>query len=381
MYRSAFPILIALGATGMSTNANATPGRVSQGVEATYQVASPKPQEAIDLRFSGTALSTVAKLTFSPDSRYLAIVESTDLAKTDIVIWDLLLGKQQARIHCPSDYAALPDHDLLWSHDGTVISFGAKRQWSPITGEALPDNPAIGRSARLNKDGTKMLTIVGAIGAPSYIHVYDTRTWELERLYADGLFVERAAWTSDDKVLVAASVTKETFGRTLDGHVITQWKDSALRVLDPSKKEPTKAVWFPAIPRNDKKSPFGYGFPIGSNMRSNFPRHQIYLEAGFVIDTKTLDIHRYSSFDKDDAAPGAFGMGFSPDGRLLYLKGASFSHGGHAPIKNSIVDVISGQPLLEFDGATDHQGSLAVSPNGQHLALGSGHSVMVFKLQ
>ncbi len=74
-------------------------------------------------------------------------------------------------------------------------------------------------------------------------------------------------------------------------------------------------------------------------------------------------------------------MGFSPDGRLLYLKGASFKHGGHAPIQNSIVDVASGKPLLQFDGAMDHQGGLAVSPDGKYLALGDAQWIRLFSLQ
>ena len=74
-------------------------------------------------------------------------------------------------------------------------------------------------------------------------------------------------------------------------------------------------------------------------------------------------------------------MGFSPDGLLLYLKGASFRYGGHAPIKNSVVDRATGKLLYQFGGAMDHQGSLAVSPNGKHLALGDIHSVLIFRLQ
>jgi len=74
-------------------------------------------------------------------------------------------------------------------------------------------------------------------------------------------------------------------------------------------------------------------------------------------------------------------MGFSPDGRLLYLKGVSFPYGGHEPIKNSIVDVASGKPLLQFDGGIDHLGNLAVSPDGKYLALGDAHSILIFSLQ
>ena len=365
----------------MAANASATPGNAPSDVKVVDRASTPRLQKTIDLRISGTAISTVAKMTFSPDSRYLAVVESPAWMQTDIVVWDLQLGKEQSRIHCPYNYAAMSDHDLLWSSDGSVISFGAVRQWNPLTGEALPDNPAIGRQGRLNKDGSKLLTIVGTVGNPSYIHVYDTKTWKMRKIYVDGMAVTSAAWTADDRILAGTTVTSETYGKTLDGHVISRWEDTALRLLDPSGNLPTNAVWFPAKPTNDAKFPFNVSFPIGSRMRSDFPINQIFLDSGLVVDVATLNIHPYRSFDQADIAPGAFGMGFSPDGHLLYLKGASFSHGGHAPIKNSIVNVASGKPLLEFDGAMDHQGNLAVSPDGKLLALGDGQFVLVFSLQ
>lgn len=365
----------------MTANASTTPGNATPGIVDADHVSTPKLQKAIDLRVTGTSMSTVKKMTFSPGSRYLGIVESPAFLKTDIVVWDLQLGREQSRIHCQSNYADLPDHDLLWSSDGKVISFGAKRQWDPVSGEALPDNPAIGRGARLNKDGSKLLTIVGAIGEPSYIHAYDTKTWALQKVFVDGLAVVTAAWTVDDRILVGVDVTRETFGKSLDGHVL-QWKDTAIRLLDPSGKEPTKAVWFPAKPTDDPKAPFTYAFPVGSQGKTNFVTNQVFLDAGRVIDGATLNVHRYYSFDEESVAPGAFGMGFNPDGRLLYLKGASFPSSSDRPsIKNSIVDVASGKPVLQFDGGIGHQGGLAVSPDGKRLALGDAHSVLIFSLR
>ncbi len=300
--------------------------------------------------------------------------------KTDIVVWDMKLGREQAHIHCEYNYGVLPDHDLLWSRNGKIISFGARRQWDPMSGEALPDNPAIGRGARLNKDGSKMLAIVGAIGEPSYIYIYDTETWDLQKLYVDGLHVGFAAWTADDKILVSVNVTKEAFGKVLDGHPVEQWNDTALMLLDPSGKESIKAKWFPPKPTGNPAFPFVVGFPFLSNAKTNFPTNQVFLGAGKIIDGATLEIRTYLSFDTESIAPGGFGLGFSPDGRLLYLKGANFQ-GDRAPMLNSIVDTASGEPLVQFDGGMSHQGGLAVSPDGEYLALGDGHSVLVFNLK
>ena len=374
-------IVFFLGLIGMNPQLLAAVDEAQLGVTASSHMPIPKLEQTIDLSDLGLTTSAVKKMTFSPDGRFLAVVDNPTHMKTDIVVWDLKLDKKQAHIHCPYNYGDLTDHDLLWSRDGKIISFGAKRQWDPMTGEAIPDNPAIGRGARLNKDGSKMLTIVGALGEPSYIHIYDTQTWALQKLYVDGLAVQSAAWTSDDKILVAASITKESFGKAIDGHAIATGFDTALRILDPNGKEPTKAVWFPASPTGDPKWPFVSGFPIGAKTASNFPRNEIFLDAGRVVSASTLNVRNYHAVNEGNSAPGAFGMGFSPDGRFIFLKGASFKFGGDTPIKNSIVDIDTGKVIAEFGGAMDHQGGLAVSPDGIHLALGDIHSVLIFTLQ
>ena len=339
----------------------------------------PKLQKTIDLSDVIKRNGAVMKMTFSPDSRYLGIVTSPEPGKTDIVVWDLKLDRQQALIHCPPDHHNISVQDILWLQDGKVITFGAKWEWNPMTGEPLPDNPVIGREARLNKDGSKMLTISGPMVGPSYLNIYDTKDWSLQKLYVDGLAVETAAWTAEDKVLVGVTVTKNSFGKIIDGRKAL-WYDSALRLLDPIGKSPTKTVWFPEEPSGNPKWPFTYSFPIASKTIPNFAKNEIFLDSGKVIDDDTLAIRQFRSFDNTDKAPGAFGMGFSLDGRFLYLKGASFRYGGHAPIKNSIVNTETGKPLIEFEGAMDHESGLEVSPDGTSLALGNARFVLIFKL-
>jgi WD40 repeat protein len=177
----------------------------------------PRLQTTIELSSLGPA-SVVKKMAFSPDGRFLAIVINPTFGKTDIVVWDLQLNRKQSHIHSLSDYGDLYYQDLLWWPDGKVISFGIKQQWDPMSGDALPDNPAVGRAARLNKDGSKMLTIAGSITGPSYIHIYNTVTWELQRIYVDGFRVETAAWTTENKIVVGVRQTKDTVGQTIDNY-------------------------------------------------------------------------------------------------------------------------------------------------------------------
>lgn len=379
-----------------SSSIHAVAGSDDSGMKASAVNQVPIPSLKKKIKFNVWGSSTaINQMVFSPDNRYLAIALDLDVGgKAGIVVWDLELDKIQSHILCP--FNNLRGSELLWGRDSKTISFGTKGQWNPITGEALPDNPVIGGRGRLNIDGTKMLTVVGGafVGAtekPYYIHIYDTQTWALlNEINADNLRVNNAEWTTENKILVAVSPTRETIGKAIDGRTITESNDTALRLFDPSGKDPIKAVWFPAEPTGDPKLPFKSAIQLGTQGVPIFSTNQIIFPTGLIVDGATLNVRRINPFNEKNDAPGAFGMGVSSDGRFLYLKGASYKYGGHPPIRNSIVDVESGKPLTLFDGGTDGLLGLAISPDGKHLALGGDHSqffgsysqtVLVFGLQ
>lgn len=371
--------LFAMGVMSMTASAVAAPRAEASSSHVSAHADEPTLDWTIKRGLMGLTGPTIKKVSFSPDSRYLAIVESPSWLETDISVWDLEHRKEQVHIHCPFNYADELDTDLLWTHGGKVITFGAKKQWNPLTGEALPDNPAIGRSARLNKDRTKMLTIVGSIGEPTTIHVYDTSTWALQKIELDGLESSVASWTADDKILVSVSVVPASHGKTIDGRVV-DWYDSAIRLIDPSGKSPTKAVWFPPTKMDNPDFPQAHSFPIGARTKTNFARNEVVLESGEVIDAATLAIHRYHSYDPTDEAPGSFGFAFSPDGKRIYLKGSTFVEKRNT-IENSIVDTVSGKSLAKFSGGLDGVADLDASPDGKTLAIGGEHSVLVYRLR
>ncbi|MPQ70473.1 MULTISPECIES: hypothetical protein [unclassified Pseudomonas] len=369
--------LTVLGVIVMTNQVDAASGE-SAAMKVNLAVPLPKLQKTID--FSDfLSKPIVKKLTFSPEGRYLAIVYNLDFSSTDIVVWDMQHDKKQSHIHCPYDYGDMSDHDLLWSRDGKIISFGAKRQWDPMTGDSLPDNPAIGRASRLNKDGSKMLTIVGAIGEPSYIYIYDTKNWTLQKLYVDGLAVQRAAWTAEDKIMVGVNGTKKTVNKTMDGRLLAPF-DVGLRLLDPSGKSPTKAVWYPAVADNRPgyypwKQAVDVDLSVGT-----FAANQIALGIGRIISGETMDILTYYSMDdivSDKVSPGVGGLAFSPNGEYLFVKaGAWFD--GRKPVVNSIIDARTGKQVAQFGGGDR---GIAVNPNGKQLAIGNIHSVQIFSLQ
>lgn len=321
-------------------------------------------------------------MAFSPDGRYLAIViNTTTIAQTDIVVWDMKLNKEQSYIHCQGNYSVQSNDNLLWSIDGKIISFGAKRQWDPMTGESIPDNPAIGRAARLNKDGSKMLTIVTEADGKHgkhFIYIYDTRTWELQKIYGDGLIIESAAWTSDDKIMVGV-VAGAMFGKVLDGHTINHY-DVALRLIDPSGKEPIKALWFDSVPdERPHYSPWKRSTEVSLSV-SNFASNQIALNAGQIINGKTMDILTYftvENMENNSVSTGVGGMVFSPNGKYLFIKAGEWFD-GRKPVVNSIIDTTTGKQLAQFGGGNN---GIAISPNGQQLAIGNNTSVQILSLK
>ncbi len=394
MKLNSLPVLVSMLIASVSMNTMAAPNESGMNAPVINQVQVPSLKKKIKFDVWG-GYTGINQMIFSPDNRYLAIVLDLDVGgKAGIVVWDLQLDKIQSHILCP--FNNLQGSELLWGSDNKTISLGAKEQWNPMTGEALPDSPVIGRRGRLNEDGTKMLTVVGGefVGGtekPYYIHIYDTQTWALlNKINVDNLRVTNAEWTAENKVLVSVSPTRETFGKVIDGRTITEWHDTALRLLDPSGKASTKAVWFPAEPSGDPKFPFKSAILLGEQGVSIFSIKQIIFPTGIIVDGATLNVRRINPFNEKNNAPGAFGMGVSSDGQLLYLKGASYKYGGHPPIKNSIIDVASGKLLTLFDGGMDGLFGLAVSSDGKHLALGNGSSqffgsysqtVLIFDLQ
>ena len=119
---------------------------------------------------------------------------------------------------------------FFWSPDSRVISFGVKEQWDALTGAALPELPLQqGSDLRLNKDGTKML-VLEAIKVKPYFRIYNLKDQTVEKIPVDGMWVQSAAWTSDDKILIGvAGVDWNLIVTSIDGHVITNRYDVGLR--------------------------------------------------------------------------------------------------------------------------------------------------------
>jgi WD40 repeat protein len=322
---------------------------------------------------AGKFAPIVKKMSFSPDGRFLGLVVTTSESPTDIVVWDVKANKEQARIHFDQVYADMPWEKLLWLQGGKVVTFGAKWQWDAMTGKALPDNPATGGMARLNKDGTKMLTVSGTLGDPSTIHVYDTKTWAERKIDMDGLYVGAAAWTATDKIIVTASATAESKGKVVDGHRVELW-DTTIRLIDPTGKTPARDAWFAGVSTGDPKFPLRNAFSVESELEPSFGTNQVFDESGRVIDSETLAVRPF--WDEDWG-----GIAVSMDGRWLFTKGVTSVDPKLKPVPNTIVDTATREAVSRFTGGMEHLGGIAVSRDGELLAIGDENSVYLYRLK
>lgn len=332
---------------------------------------------ALQGREKGTLVSPIVrKLSFSPDGRYLGIVEGYGESETDVVIWDMVRRKEQARFSSDLEYAAAAFDDLIWLRGGKVVTFDGVQQWDVMTGQRLADNPVKGESARLTKDGTKMLTRFGEGDVHTSILVYDTKTWSEQRIAFGGAPVAAATWTADNKILAVVGARRDDVNA--DGNPY----GAALRLIDPTGKAPVKRGWLPADDVASSSGATYLALPPGIRMTSSFATNQIFTEDGEIIDGATLNIRRYHSRIQGEQHPGTFGMSLDPSGRWLYLKGFTSSvKQDDKPVPNMIVDTVTGEPVARLMGAAVHFGAIDASPDGRWLAVGDGHSLYLYSLK
>ena len=335
---------------------------------------------------------SIVAMAFSPNNRYVAIGYSQAVLSTSVKVWDLQRDKEQSHFVCPPKTDPLclsTGGQLLWSKDNQTIiltneSTSHRTRFDAITGQVLPALPIQGRSARLNRDGSRLLTIYGNFReGPFFINLYDTQNWALQQLPVDGLSVVSAAWTLDDKVLVGVRGNGQTIGETIDGFTVKHIYDQALRLMDPTGKEGTKSIWFPAVP-DTRPNPL----PSRSSASvliwvSDLTSGRVALDGARILDTQTMTILDYlSEYEKKANKFGWTGRQvFSPDGKYLFTKDTGRFE-NERPLSNAIFDAATGKRLALFGGVsgTNYQG-IWISPDGTMLALGNVNSVQILKMK
>lgn len=347
--------------------------------ETGLEVNVPHPKLMREISVGGLShRSSIAKLTFSPNGRYLGIVDNVNVSASAVRIWDLTLNKEITYIQTSFEYGSFLNEELLWSPDGNVITFGSGGPdrtilfWDPFSGLIIhkisSDKPVLW--SRYNEDGRKLLVFIMNKTERAY-RIYDTNTWNFDEYGNDFLRISSLSWARGDKILVAGVVAKKNEGKTIDGKTPKE-RDVLLRLVDPSGESSSRSALFPSSIASGQYNIKLYAF---GSMMVNYRRNKISLDVNNIIDVDNLTVFQCIN-DADilsERVPSA-GAVFSADARYLYLLGRR----AHDNQKSAILDVDTGQVVGEFPGGTL---GIAASQDGKLLAVGDEEIVRIYEVR
>ena len=366
-----------LACAAMAVVLSMSAGTKDQGTAA--QQIGPKIEHirTIDISFVGRE-SWVKKLTFSPDCRYLAIVEDPDITTSTIIIWDLKMNREQARIVGLPSFGDMPQSELLWSPDGKSITYGGghpMKFWDPMTGAIIKELNIDCKDvwSRYNRDGTMLLVDKGITLNNEGFRVYNTNDWTYMDYNNDGISIRTMSWTADDLVMVAGTGSGTEKEQIIDNKKIYPF-DIVIRLIDPAGAVAPRSVVVPAIPPDAPgKWPRQAMGLLSSSI--SYATNKVVIENN-IVDSRSLEIFQYYSDDDVHTGkiPATLEPLFSPDGKYIYLLGRNMA----GTAKSLVVEASSGKSLTVFPGG---HGGIAVSADGKILAVGNGRSVDIYAVK
>lgn len=361
---------------------SASTGAVTEAPEVTHL-------RTINLASEGGA--SVATLVFSPDSHYIAaLIDSPARRTADIVVWDLLHDKEQARILDLHIYA-FPYMSLRWSPDGRYVMLGRgstswpMQLWDPMTGGVAKELTVSGGiPSAYNSDGSKLLVnttpILSVHPVDGTFRIYDTTTWSFQDFDSGGLTIQSLGWTANGTILLAGIWPRWSVGQEIDG-VTPAMSDALAREIDPTGSRPSRSVILGhGMPVKGLSGLLSPGFISVRTATADANGDLIALGSGdiTVLDTRTLKpTFVYSAAEPDSKYAGMPGglfgtnVALSPSGEFLFVA-------GYRGERSIILDARSGEVLSSFPSG---ERGLSASPDGTMLALGDGPRVQIYTLQ
>lgn len=327
--------------------------------------------------------SSIAKITFSPDEHYIAIVEDINPAMSKIIVYDLLENQEISTIETSAPYGSRPQVELLWSPNSKLITLGVggAREgdilfWDPLSGGVAKRLP-IDRHAhwsRYNRSGDKLLVFTentGTDGEPAY-RIYDTKSWKFEEYGDDYLGISTMSWTSEDKLLVAGSWARRNEGRLIDGK-IPKRLDILIRLVDPNARgEEASSILIPSI-GGDNNNEETRNFPIqnfpSQSMIVNSESNKALIRPSIIVDARKLKIDDLSENNGlSEFIKRGQDIAFSKDGNRLYYLTRKFN----STKESVVINTKTSEIVATFPAGVR---GIASSPDGKLIAIGNGAHV------
>jgi WD40 repeat protein/serine/threonine protein kinase len=276
-------------------------------------------------------ISTNLELAFRPDGRLLA---GPGPGHT-VTVWDLATGAKNKlpghtdRVLCVAFRP--PDGDLLASAgmDGLV------RFWDPAAGKSVRDIAKAhgGKSVEgltFSPDGRLLATI----GADDKARLWDVATGEQRREFPTvyrkhARQVRRAAFSPDGRLFACGG----------EGNTVKVWE------VDTGRERVSLAGHEDLV--------YGAAFS---------PQGDRLVSASWDLTARVWDVATGRELFRVGANNGAYGVEFSPDGRLLAAAG------GIEDPAVKVYDARTGKPVHTLEGHAERVGCVAFSPDGRRLA-------------
>jgi WD40 repeat protein len=381
-YRAAFFLLITLFIIGplSAFELGALKVKVADGVDSKD---APKLTYGRTIRLGLS--HWVQKMAFSPDGRFLAIVDGPQVGSNDVLIWDLGKDKLQARIKSAYDCGNDPACQVEWGPKSAYVTFGqidspdgTMHCWDAITGDLLQVSPKYIWKGNFSFDGRKFLAAQTGPSFYSKFRVYNTDAWDFKEYVTKNIKILSMAWAENGQILVLGSWYDDGVARAGDsqadvaiGAPSLKMGDVVARLIDVDRDKMSKMLLLPAVKGVDV---FNLSTNGAGNMAQFGAENILDLDKMQMITYCTLEDVKAGRMPATVAAPQ--NIAISGDGKFLFLKEEMPIFNNSA--KNLILNAKTGKPLLWFFGG--HRG-IAVSPDGKQVAMGDGGSVKLLDLQ
>ncbi|MCB1174798.1 MAG: hypothetical protein KDK39_14605 [Leptospiraceae bacterium] len=273
----------------------------------------------------GSHANKVMNIVLSKTGRYLA----TYAYGAEVKVWDLKAGSERTALK-PADYThsiAISPDDQFLVHAGETVHV---RNLGNGT-EAFQFKPGTGLVTDMQFDNTGRYLVLGLSNGNKGIEIYDFTTRKLVRRIETGMDVTCLVLSPDNQLLAAGLMYPEQRGQQFSGSItmVSFPTGQKLYELGKTKGHVTGLAFHPQ--ENI----------LASTQYSSSPSFYLW-------DLK----QKKASYEKKDVRRNTEAVGFSPDGKSLFVVNTSFGNLGN-PSKLDVYDTGTKADLSQTGGSND----------------------------